>query len=392
MNQRFYPLDVFRGITVAFMILVNNPGSWSHLYAPLGHAKWHGYTPTDMVFPFFLFAVGNSLAFVLPKFTGKQPGVFWFKTLKRTLLIFLIGLFLNWFPFVKWNSAGELIAKPFAELRLMGVLQRIALCYFFASVIACYLKPATSFIVTFILLLLYWALCIALGNPADPYSITGWFGTAIDRNMLGDAHLYKGEGAPFDPEGLASTLPAIAQVLFGYITGNYLIRKLSSASQTDKDTLSYQIVTQLLVVSLVLVFTGICWDTIMPINKKIWTSSFVCFTSGMAIIVLALCIYALEIKKWTKGWAAFFDSFGKNPLFIFVLSGLSARLYGLARIEDGMKNGQKIYKGLGAHMYDHIFAPLAGALNGSLLYAIFHVLIFWLIAYGLNKKNIYIKV
>lgn len=374
------------------MILVNNPGSWSHIYAPLGHAKWHGFTPTDMVFPFFLFAVGNSLAFVLPKFSGNDPRAFWSKTVKRTVLIFMIGIFLNWFPFVKWSSTGELIAKPFAELRFLGVLQRIALCYFLASVIAYYLKPTASFITAFIFLLLYWALCIALGNPADPYSISGWFGTAIDRNLLGDAHLYKGEGVAFDPEGLASTIPAIAQVLIGYITGNYLLHKRSSANLTEKDTLYYQMVAQLLVVSLVLVFTGICWDKLMPINKKIWTSSFVCFTSGMAIMILALCIYALEIKKWTKGWAAFFDSFGKNPLFIFVLSGLWVRLYGLVRIEDGMKDGQKIYNGLGTYMYDHIFAPLAGALSGSLLYALFHVLIFWLIAYWLNKKKIYIKV
>ena len=188
MNQRFYSLDVFRGATVALMILVNNPGSWSHIYAPLEHASWHGCTPTDLVFPFFLFAVGNAMAFVMPKLEEKN--IFWQKVIKRTLLIFLIGLFLNWFPFIKYNEAGHLVAKPFENLRIFGVLQRIALSYFFASVIVHFFKVRGAFVFGAFLLLFYWFLCVAI-NPADPFSLKGWFGTKVDLYLLGNSHLLK---------------------------------------------------------------------------------------------------------------------------------------------------------------------------------------------------------
>ncbi|HVF81251.1 MAG TPA: heparan-alpha-glucosaminide N-acetyltransferase domain-containing protein, partial [Flavisolibacter sp.] len=209
MNQRYYSLDVFRGATVCLMILVNNPGSWSHIYAPLEHAPWHGITPTDLVFPFFLFAVGNAAAFVMPRLQQAGSGVFWRKVIKRSLLIFAIGLFLNWWPFMRFAD-GELVANGWtwtnAEgklvgVRILGVLQRIAICYFFASVLVYYLKARSSFLVGAILLLVYWALCVA-GNPSDPYSLTGWLGTRLDLAILGDPHIYKGEGIPFDPEGL----------------------------------------------------------------------------------------------------------------------------------------------------------------------------------------------
>ncbi|MBD0279340.1 MAG: DUF1624 domain-containing protein, partial [Flavisolibacter sp.] len=168
MKQRFYSLDVFRGATVALMILVNNPGSWAHIYSPLEHAPWHGLTPTDLVFPFFLFAVGNALAFVMPRFEAAGPDVFWKKVLKRTLLIFVIGLLLNWSPFVRWEG-DVLVAKGWTwttangelfGVRIPGVFQRIALCYFFASGIVYYLKPRGAFVAGAVLLLLYWALCV----------------------------------------------------------------------------------------------------------------------------------------------------------------------------------------------------------------------------------------
>jgi predicted acyltransferase len=221
MNQRFYSLDVFRGATVALMILVNNPGSWGHIFPPLEHASWHGCTPTDLVFPFFLFAVGNAMAFVMPKLEEKN--IFWQKVIKRTVLIFAIGLFLNWFPFIKYND-DHIVAKPFETLRIFGVLQRIALSYFFASVIVHFFKVRGAFVVSCIMLLLYWLLCVA-ANPADPFSINGWFGTNIDKAILGDKHMYHGEGVAFDPEGLMSTFAAIVQVVLGYLAGNYILQK-----------------------------------------------------------------------------------------------------------------------------------------------------------------------
>ena len=232
------------------MILVNNPGTWAHIYSPLEHAPWHGLTPTDLVFPFFLFAVGNALAFIMPKLEAGGDAAFWKKVLKRTVLIFLIGLFLNWWPFVTevnrviegtndfqketifkgftWidytkNKAGEIV-EVVKGVRVLGVLQRIALCYFFASIIIYYLKVRKAFLAGLILLLIYWVLCY-VGNPADPYSLQGWFGTDIDKYILTESHMYKGEGIPFDPEGLMSTLPAIVQVIFGYIVGDYIQKK-----------------------------------------------------------------------------------------------------------------------------------------------------------------------
>lgn len=227
LNQRFYSLDVFRGATVALMILVNNPGSWVYAYNTLKHAVWHGCTPTDLVFPFFLFAVGNAMAFVMPKLAAAGNSVFWKKIVKRTIIIFLIGLFLNWSPFVKWSD-DHLVFKHWVDphnpangIRILGVLQRIALCYFFASVIIYYLKTRGAFYVGLLLLLLYWALCFTLGND-DPYSLAGWFGTEVDLKLLRLPHLYKGEGVPFDPEGILSTIPAIVQVIFGYLVGDYI--------------------------------------------------------------------------------------------------------------------------------------------------------------------------
>ena len=163
MNQRYYSLDVFRGATVALMILVNNPGSWAHIYSPLEHATWHGCTPTDLVFPFFLFAVGNAMAFVMPRFEQAGDAVFWKKVIKRTLLIFAIGIFLNWSPFVRWDDEN-LSWKVWHNVRIMGVLQRIALCYFFASVIVYYAKTKGAFVISGILLLVYWFICLFLGQ------------------------------------------------------------------------------------------------------------------------------------------------------------------------------------------------------------------------------------
>ena len=382
MNQRFYSLDVFRGATVALMILVNTPGSWAHIYAPLKHASWHGVTPTDLVFPFFLFAVGNAMAFVMPRLVEGGPSVFWKKVTKRFLLIFLIGLLLNWFPFVRYDADGNLVMKSLASLRILGVLQRIALCYFFASVIVYYFKSRGAFVVGGILLLLYWGLCIAFGNPADPYSLEGFFGTGIDKALLGEDHMYHGEGVAFDPEGLMSTIPAIVQVIFGYLVGEYIITKGKT----------WEMLSNLFVAGMLLIFAGFCWHLAFPINKKIWTSSYVLYTTGLALSVLGVLIYLIEFKNARGAWSKFFDVFGKNPLFIFVLSGAWARIYGLFRIEDGIKDGKPEIKGLGGWMYDHLFSPALGNINGSLAYAVFHILIFWFICWMLDRKKIYIKV
>ncbi len=400
MNQRYYSLDVFRGATVALMILVNNPGTWAHIYAPLKHAPWHGCTPTDLVFPFFLFAVGNAMSFVMPKLEQAGDGMFWKKVIKRTLIIFLIGLLLNWSPFVKWNG-DVLEMKPLADLRIMGVLQRIALCYFFASVIVYYFKQRGAFVTAAVLLLLYWMLCLLLGTPGDPYSINGWFGNSIDKNILGEAHLYMGEGVPFDPEGLMSTFAAIVQVIFGYLVGDYIQKKtrlnneVGQGNTNENNTNgSYQMIASLFVTATILTVTGLAWGMVFPINKKIWTSSYTIYTTGLAIYTIATMIWFIEIKQ-AKNWLTkFFDVFGKNPLFIFVLSGFLPRALGLIRIPNGINNeGLPKYLSPFGWFYEHICKRVPGIPeNGSLVYAISMIIIYWAICYWLDKKKIYIKV
>ena len=396
LNQRFYSLDVFRGATVCLMILVNNPGSWAHIYAPLKHAPWHGLTPTDLVFPFFLFAVGNAMAFVMPKLEAAGDAVFWKKVLKRTAIIFLIGLFLNWWPFVRWEE-GALVFRNWVEgenlesgVRIPGVLQRIALCYFFASVIIYYLKLRKAFYISLLILLLYWVLCLT-GHPSDPYSLNGWFGTAIDKNILGVAHLYKGEGIPFDPEGLMSTMAAIVQVIFGYMIGDY-IQKKGRGFETHIDNANtstnngpYQMVTGLFVAGVAMLATGFCWDMVFPINKKIWTSSFTVYTSGLATITIATMIYMIEIKNVKGGLARFFDVFGKNALFVFALSAFLPRGLSLIRLGNGINPWN--------FLYTKVLVNIPGDPKlGSLLYALCVILFMWAICWWMNKKKIYIKV
>lgn len=365
------------------MILVNNPGSWAHIYAPLKHAPWHGLTPTDLVFPFFLFAVGNAMAFVMPRLEAGGDAVFWRKVIKRSLLIFAIGVFLAWWPFFKW-SGNELVFKPWAYtddkgnlqgVRILGVLPRIAICYFFAAILVYYLKLRKAIYVGMVMLLLYWILCLLLGDPSDPYSMKGFFGNEVDKAVLGAAHMYKGEGMLFDPEGLASTLPAIVQVIFGYMVGDYIIKKGKT----------YEMVTGLFVGGTVFLVAGFCWDMVFPINKKIWTSSYVVYTTGLAMVTIATMIYMIEFRNIKGGLARFFDVFGKNPLFVFALSAFLPKGFALIRLGDGVNPWNWLYKKVLIH------TPGAKE-NGSLLYAICVIVFMWAICYWMDKRKIYIKV
>jgi predicted acyltransferase len=383
LNQRYYSLDVFRGATVALMILVNNPGSWKYMFAPLKHAPWHGCTPTDLVFPFFLFAVGNAMSFVMPRWEQTNPSVVVGKILKRTLLIFAIGIFLNWAPFIRWED-DALVPRTFETLRFFGVLQRIALAYCFAALIVYFFNVRGTIIASVFILLLYWFLCLALGNPADPYSLEGFFGTHLDRQLLGEKHLYRGEGVPFDPEGLGSTPAAIVQVIFGYFVGRYIQLKGKT----------YEMLSNLFVAGSVLVFTGFCWDMVFPINKKIWTSSYVCYTTGLAMMVLGIMIYLIEFRESRGAWSRFFVVFGKNPLFIFVLSGFLPRLQGLWRWVDQVdSSGKPTYITPFGWFYEYVCKPIAAKPEvGSLVYALFMIVFYWMIVYWMDRRKVYIRV
>lgn len=366
-NQRYLALDVLRGLTIVAMITVNNPGSWSHIYAPLRHSEWHGCTPTDLVFPFFLFVVGVSMFFSFMKYGNTINHDSLIRLTKRALLIFAIGLFLNSFP--QW-------AKDFSKLRIMGVLQRIAVVYLFASLIVLSVQRKWLPFITGGILLAYWGILYFLGS-GDPYSLDTNATIPFDRMILSENHLYKGFGIPFDPEGLLSSLPAIATALLGY-TGGMLI------TETEKSKLPLR----LAIAGFACVVAGWVWGQFFPINKPLWTSSYVLYSAGWASIVLGALIWIIDVKSYTR-WTKFFIVFGMNPLFIFALSGFWAisliRLVHIAGPDGTTVNGY-------TWLYRNVFMPVGGELNGSLLFALAHVAVFWLIALVLYRKRIFIKV
>lgn len=365
--QRFKALDVFRGMTICLMIVVNTPGTWSSVYAPFLHAPWHGFTPTDLVFPSFLFAVGNAFAFVKTRWEGKQLGDVFGKILKRTLLIFFIGYFLSWLPFVRWED-GELVMKSFGDTRFLGVLQRIALCYFGAAMLIFFLNKRQLILASVIILLGYWGVMYGFGD----YTLENNAGRTLDLWLFGASHLYGGEGIAFDPEGLLSTFPAIVNVIGGYLAGVYIIMGKS---------ISYEKTTHLLMYGCLLMALSYVWHLGFPINKKLWTSSYVLLTVGMNLTILGGLIYAIDFKIPPINFN-FFEVFGKNPLFIYVLSVLLVKVMLFFRID-----GENLY----SFIYQNGFRWMGDYL-GSFLFALTVMLICWGVGKWLDKKRIYIRV
>ena len=370
-STRFLALDVLRGMTVCFMIIVNTPGGPA--YAPLNHASWHGFTPTDLVFPTFMFVVGNALSFVMKKWEGLPDSVVLWKIFKRAFLIFLLGYLMYWFPFVHWNANHELVGNPFSHTRIMGVLQRIALGYLFASLMIRYMKPANVYRFSVIFLLVYWLILLLFGDSNDPYNMLTNAGTKIDMWLFGPDHLYHGEGVAFDPEGLLSTLPAIANVTFGYAAGKWMQERGKT----------YEGLAKLLLVGVIAVALALLWNPFFPINKKLWTGSFVLLTVGIDCILLAALTYVTDFLQKTR-WTYFFQVFGKNPLFIYLLSELGVTILGFIPIGE---NHQSLFSWLYQNVYRH-----AGDYFGSFLFAISYMLFCWLIGYILDKRKIYVRV
>lgn len=370
-QSRYLALDVFRGMTICFMIIVNSPGSWDIAYGPLLHAPWHGFTPTDLVFPSFLFAVGNAMAFVMHKFENQPNSVFWKKTIKRTFLIFLFGYLMYWFPFFREAEAGGLNfseIRPWSTTRIPGVLQRIALCYFFASIILHFGSKKFAVWFSVFALLAYWIISYLFGD----YTMTGNAGLKLDLLLFGEGHLYHGEGVAFDPEGLLSTLPAIVNVIAGYFAGDFIRRNGNT----------YETISKLMIAGSVLIFVALTWDMAFPINKKLWTSSFVLLTVGLDLLILPVLIYIIEIYHSQK-WTYFFVVFGRNPLFIYLLS--EVLLISLYIIPAGDKRVPQ-------WLNDDVFGSFASPVNASFLFAFFFMLTNWIVGYFLDKKKIYVKV
>ena len=369
--NRFIALDIFRGATMALMVIVNTPGTWAYVYSPFRHAQWHGCTLTDLVFPFFLFIIGVSMRFSFDKYDICKYGPLFNKIIFRTITIFIIGLLLNAFPFIRqdWD---------WSSFRILGVLQRIALAYFFASFIVLRFDVKGIVNISFILLFGYWITLMVYGwySGQDPYALKTNLILVVDQFLLGASHLYGGTGIQFDPEGLLSTIPSVVTVLIGFLVGTMI--KTTNDHEDNAQRMA--------VLGSLLIIIGWLWGFIFPINKQLWTSSYVLYTGGVAIILLAGLIWLVDIKKinwWTKP----FVILGSNAIFLYALSSIWVKI--LLKISFELEG--KMISGY-SYFYKTIFQPLAGNINGSLLFAFFHVVIFLLILTWMYRKKIYIKI
>lgn len=377
-NGRLLSLDVFRGATVAGMMMVNNPGSWSSIYPPFKHAAWNGWTFTDLIFPFFLWIVGVAMTFSFSKRVeqGADRHKLMMHSLQRALVIFAIGLFLNGFPF------GLIFGHQFswAMIRIPGVLQRIALCYLVASFIVLYSGVVWQVRWTVIFLVVYWILIKTVPVPGfgtavlEPKGSLAWY---IDSIIL-SGHTWAGAPAPgFDPEGIFSTLPAIATTLFGVLTGHFI---RSNRTQEEKTAWMF-------IFGNVLIFMGALIDYWLPINKNLWTSSYSIFMAGLALNIFAFCYWLIDVKGY-KGWTKPFQIYGLNAITMFALAGLIGRL--TAIIKWTGSDGNAI--SLKTWYYNLLFVPIGDPMIASFLHSVAFMLGLYLIAYVMYRYNIIIKV
>ncbi len=433
-SKRLYSLDVFRGVTIAGMILVNNPGSWAHLYPPLAHAEWHGATPTDWIFPFFLFIVGVAIPIALGKRIERGDGrvEIFSKVFSRALIIFGLGLLLAAFPdfgmdrevgrirlvhylllgiFILCILARAIIIPnregfwgskklrrnfgalaiivglimiilgvqiyDLSHLRIPGVLQRIAVVYAITSLLFLFYSWEKLLWTGLAFLFSYWALLSWVpvpGGIAPNLEPETNLGAWLDRVIFGN-HLWS-QSKTWDPEGLLSTLPALVTGISGILTGMWL----------KANHESYKKLSGLLAFGVILLALGCIWDVFFPINKKIWTSSYVLYTSGIALLFFGVIYWLTDILGYYK-WFKPFEWYGKNALFVFILSGVCAKLLYKIKWSEG---GETI--SLGRWIYQSVFTPFLSDINASLAYAIMNVLFFLLVAYCLYRWKIFIKV
>jgi predicted acyltransferase len=370
-SSRLLSLDAFRGATIAGMILVNNPGTWNSIYPQLEHAQWNGWTFTDWIFPFFLWIVGvaMTLSFAKRVEQGADKNRLLLHVLRRAAIIFGLGLFLNGFPFFNLST-----------IRIPGVLQRIALCYLIGSVLYLYLSFRAQVIWTVSLLATYWLMMKVIPVPGygagilEPLGSLCWY---IDANVL-KGHTWSGAPAPgFDPEGILSTIPAIGSTMLGVFTGRWLRSQRSSEEKT----------AWMFVAGNVLLLLGAILDMWFPINKNLWTSSYVVFMAGWALVCLAIFYWLIDVKGYTT-WATPFIIYGMNAIAVFVLSGIVGRLITL--IKWTATDGSVIT--LKGYIFNSLFSPLGSPVNASLFYAIAFVGVMFLVVWGMWKKKWFLKV
>ena len=382
-GSRILALDILRGITIAGMIMVNNPGSWSKVYAPLGHAQWNGLTPTDLVFPFFMFIMGISTFISLRKYNFEASSSAIRKIVKRTGLLYLVGLGIAWFslllrtwnglsaenlPFIErlWQSAWN-----FENIRILGVIPRLAICYGAAASIALTMKHKyIPYLIAFLLIGYFILLLIGNGFAYDRTNIL----SIVDYKILGEAHMYNDNG--IEPEGILSTIPAIAHVLVGFMVGKIMYERKEIHSKIE----------WLFLIGTILTFAGFLFSYGCPINKKIWSPTFVLITCGLAASFLALLIWIIDVKGYKK-WSMFFEAFGVNSVFMYVLGGVLSILFGSISFPWG--DGSISIHGF---LYNIVLMPVFGETAGSLAFALLFIAINWCIGYQLYKRKIYIKI
>lgn len=368
--ERLLSLDVFRGITVAAMILVNNPGSWDSIYSPLEHAHWNGCTPTDLIFPFFLFIVGMSIHFAYQH--KVQEGLTkktFLKIVRRTVIIFSLGVLIAWFPIFS--------LERLSHLRIPGVLQRISLVFFFCSLLYFKTNWLAQIRLAIIFLVGYFVLMTVVPVPGigsaslEPETNLGAW---LDRLLL-DGHLWS-QSKTWDPEGILSTIPAIATGLLGLLCGQMF-------SKLEKPELR---TTWLFFTGALLIFAGLWWSLIFPLNKALWTSSFVLYTAGIAMQFFACCHWLIDVQG-RKKWATPFVYYGTNAIFVFVASGLLAKTLIRIKITEGTEEIS-----LWGYLYNHLYASWLPPKDASLAFAVSLILFFLVILWQMYKRKIFIKV
>ncbi len=375
-TERLLSLDVFRGITIMGMILVNNPGTWSAIYPQLRHAEWHGCTFTDLIFPFFLFIVGVAISYSLTKrkAQGGSMKSLYLNIFRRSVILFLLGIILAGFPF------GLILDHQFswATIRIPGVLQRIALVYLVASILFLTTNTKAQYWITGAILIGYAALMSLVPVPGVGYANyepTTNLAAYLDQLLLG-SHLWS-VSKVWDPEGILSTLPAIGTAMLGIFTGNLL--------RGDKD--STEKTVWMYIWGSVLMLAGWIWSFWFPLNKNIWTSSYVLYTGGLALFFLSFCYWFIDIKKVTW-WIKPFHVYGMNAITVFFLSGIVGRLLYLIKweIQDGKMMTLKNF------LFETFFLSWLEPINASLAFAIVYILIWLGLMWILYAKKIFIKV